>query len=206
MHPEICAWPSERFYGGKLENAECVFLGKNDVPYSIVNVHSGEQFFSSNFSSSNTREAEIAVGLVQKLRRKAWLKGLKDVKIRIITFYTAQVNLITNLLLTRNVPAEDVFVSTVDSFQGSEADVIILSCVCTSKTSVGFLSDSRRLNVSLTRAKKKLIVLCKADALAGGETLEMLDLKSLIENAKSRNMLFSESAPNVLEKLSDLSF
>ena len=206
MHPEICAWPSERFYGGKLENAECVFLGKNDVPYSIVNVHSGEQFFSSNFSSSNTREAEIAVGLVQKLRRKAWLKGLKDVKIRIITFYTAQVNLITNLLLTRNVPAEDVFVSTVDSFQGSEADVIILSCVCTSKTSVGFLSDSRRLNVSLTRAKKKLIVLCKADALAGGETLEMLDLKSLIENAKSRNVLFSESAPNVLEKLSDLSF
>ena len=204
MHPEICAWPSERFYGGKLENAECVFLDKNDVPYSIVNVHSGEQFFSSNFSSSNTREAVMAVELVQKLRRKAWLKGLKDVKIRIITFYTAQVNLITNLLLTRNVPAEDVFVSTVDSFQGSEADVIILSCVRTSKTSVGFLSDSRRLNVSLTRAKKKLIVLCKADALAWGEALEMLDLKSLIENAKSRNMLFSESEPNLLEKLSDL--
>ena len=146
----------------------------------------------------------MAVELVQKLRRKAWLKGLKDVKIRIITFYTAQVNLITNLLLTRNVPAEDVFVSTVDSFQGSEADVIILSCVRTSETSVGFLSDSRRLNVSLTRAKKKLIVLCKADALAWGEALDMLDLKSLIENAKSRNMLFSESEPNLLEKLSDL--
>ena len=77
MHPEICAWPSERFYGGKLENAECVFLDKNDVPYSIVNVHSGEQFFSSTFSSSNTREAVMAVELVQKLRRKAWLKGLK---------------------------------------------------------------------------------------------------------------------------------
>jgi len=101
----------------------------------------------------------------------------------------------------KNIPTnDDVFASTVDSFQGSEADVIILSCVRTSKTSAGFLSDSRRLNVSLTRAKKKLIVLCNADALSGGgETLEMLDLKSLIENAKSRNVLFSESVSNIVD-------
>jgi superfamily I DNA and/or RNA helicase len=194
MHPEICAWPSERFYGGKLQNADCVKNPNNALPYSIVNVHSGKHRVSSNSSMSNAREAEIAVELVQKLCRKS-------LKIGIITFYTAQVKLITNLMRAKNIPTnDDVFASTVDSFQGSEADVIILSCVRTSKTSAGFLSDSRRLNVSLTRAKKKLIVLCNADALSGGgETLEMLDLKSLIENAKSRNVLFSESVSNILD-------
>lgn len=202
MHPEICAWPSERFYGGKLQNAECVENSNNTMPYSIVNVHSGKHRVSSSSSISNDREAEIAVDLVLKLRKKA-------LKIGIITFYTAQVRLIANLMRAKNVvPAgsdDDVFASTVDSFQGSEADVIILSCVRTSKTSAGFLSDSRRLNVSLTRAKKKLIVLCNADALAGGgETLEMLDLKSLIENAKTRNVLFSESEPKILDMVAAL--
>jgi hypothetical protein len=47
--------------------------------------------------------------------------------------------------------------------------------------------------------------LCNADALAGGgETLEMLDLKSLIENAKTRNVLFSESEPKILDTVAAL--
>ena len=86
-----------------------------------------------------------------------------------------------------------MLVNTVDSFQGPEADVVILSCVRTNQNSVGFLTDSRRLNVSLTCAKKKLIVLANSKALVSRTTADMFDLRALINNAKERNLLFSES-------------
>ena len=137
-------------------------------------------------SKSNAREAEIAGDLVFRIRKQN-----KSLKIGVITFYNAQVRLLQKILHNIN----DVFVSTVDSFQGSEADVIILSCVRTSTSSAGFLKDSRRLNVALTRAKTKLIVLLNADVIeASGEILELGDLRSLISDAKRRQLLFSESA------------
>jgi len=184
MHPEICAWPSRRFYSGKLKNAESV-CKPVALPYGIVNVHSGKSV-DANMSKSNAREAEIAGDLVFRIRKQN-----KSLKIGVITFYNAQVRLLQKILHNIN----DVFVSTVDSFQGSEADVIILSCVRTSTSSAGFLKDSRRLNVALTRAKTKLIVLLNADVIeASGEILELGDLRSLISDAKRRQLLFSESA------------
>ncbi len=52
-----------------------------------------------------------------------------------------------------------VTVGTVDSFQGQERDIIIISCVRANKNKeIGFLKDRRRLNVSITRAKHQLLI------------------------------------------------
>ena len=74
----------------------------------------------------------------------------------------AQVTLLKSLLRGYN----GVKVSTVDGYQGSEKDIVLLSFVrCGGGSSVGFLRDFRRLNVALTRARNALILLGHAATL-----------------------------------------
>lgn len=71
-----------------------------------------------------------------------------------------------------------VAVHTVDSFQGSEASVVIVSMVrSNNNSSIGFLSDSRRLNVAITRAKDLLII------VGDGNTFENKNINKKIDNA-----------------------
>ena len=80
----------------------------------------------------------------------------KDLNIGVITFYSQQKqNLIKEISRRRQ---QSVVVNTVDGYQGSERDIIIISCV-RSGSGIGFLADSQRLNVALTRAKHGLIVI-----------------------------------------------
>jgi len=82
----------------------------------------------------------------------------------IITPYAGQLRLIKHLLLKRELKVE---ANTVDGFQGREKEVIILSFVrANPKGEIGFLKDYRRLNVALTRAKRKLILIGCAKTLA----------------------------------------
>jgi superfamily I DNA and/or RNA helicase len=80
-------------------------------------------------------------------------------RVRVITFYSEQVAEIKRMLVKANLSG--VTVATVDSSQGSEADLVIVSFVrskgSTQKDSIGFLSDDRRLNVALTRARYQLV-------------------------------------------------
>ena len=82
--------------------------------------------------------------------------------------------------------ARGVDVSTVDGFQGQEREVIILSCVRTggeSGNGIGFLSDVRRMNVALTRARCSLYILGCSSALARNPLW-----RALIQDAKNRNV------------------
>eukprot|EP00615_Pteridomonas_danica_P012228 CAMPEP_0114370596 /NCGR_PEP_ID=MMETSP0101-20121206/32620_1 /TAXON_ID=38822 ORGANISM="Pteridomonas danica, Strain PT" /NCGR_SAMPLE_ID=MMETSP0101 /ASSEMBLY_ACC=CAM_ASM_000211 /LENGTH=572 /DNA_ID=CAMNT_0001522187 /DNA_START=373 /DNA_END=2091 /DNA_ORIENTATION=+ len=83
----------------------------------------------------------------------------------VIAMYSAQVSVIRKMLVDRGsskCASARVAVHTVDSFQGSECAVVIMSMVRSNnrhgKSSIGFLSDGRRLNVAITRAKDLLIV------------------------------------------------
>ncbi len=86
--------------------------------------------------------------------------------VRIITFYSAQVQLLRDALrVNGNGRFKQVRVETVDSFQGGESDVIILSCVRSNSTAVvGFLDD-HRLNVAMTRARHAIIIVADADTM-----------------------------------------
>jgi senataxin len=93
-------------------------------------------------------------------------------KVGIITPYKSQLRELKSRFTTAygaNI-VEDVEFNTTDAFQGRESEVIIFSCVRASPSGgVGFLSDIRRMNVGLTRAKSSLWVLGNSQSLVRGE-------------------------------------
>ena len=104
---------------------------------------------------SNVAEAKAVVSLVLKVRETD-----KDCKIAIITPYKGQKRLISNTLIRAGIhyQLDSIHIDTIDSFQGSEADVVLF-CTTRSITPTLFFKDTRRLNVALSRAKRELIIL-----------------------------------------------
>jgi uncharacterized protein YjbI with pentapeptide repeats len=137
MHPEIALFPNTSFYDGRLTTSYA--LSDIEEPYNVVHVV-GDCLQVGN-SFCNALEVECCI----QLQKKHAASGRKVV---VISPYQAQ----TRALLARG--ASDVH--TIDSFQGNEADVVILSIV--RHADIGFWSDERRLNVALTRARHKLCI------------------------------------------------
>ena len=118
-------------------------------------------------SKSNTGE----LGLVTTYIKLIHLKGITD-DICIVSPYMKQTELIRNALREKHGSIE---VSTVDSFQGREGDVIIISLVRSNPTRVvGFLSDYRRLNVAVTRAKRHVFIIGDSETISSDPTLKSL--------------------------------
>ncbi|KAG0234521.1 hypothetical protein BGW41_001120 [Actinomortierella wolfii] len=111
-------------------------------------------------SKLNRGEAELAVNYVKDLLKA----GVPQDEIAIITPYSAQ-NALLRQLLREDFP--DIEIGTVDGFQGREKQAILLTLVRSNDDGeVGFLSDRRRLNVAMTRAKRHLCVIANSDTLS----------------------------------------
>jgi senataxin len=198
MHPDISCFPSVRFYAGRVKDATGMAaragLATNPLgttgakeawlgPYTVVDVASGCEARAASGSLHNDAEAEMVVLLVRAVRDKC---GERNVAV--ITFYAAQVTCISAAL--RRGGLRGVQVYTVDSFQGSEEEVVVLSFVrANPRGQKGFLDDFRRLNVALTRAKKALLMACHVDTLAKGGG----DLAELMQDARIRGVVVHES-------------
>ncbi|CAE8589524.1 unnamed protein product, partial [Polarella glacialis] len=161
MHPQIASFPSWRFYRGELKSA--VHESARKLPPGLVlktnvvllHVEAREQ--SKGASKRNPDEAACAAWLVETIMRLL-PASLKGDEIGVITPYAAQVSDIRQAL--PHQARSQVQVSSVDAFQGCQKDVIIVSLVrANPRGDVGFVSDWRRLNVALTRARKLCIVL-----------------------------------------------
>ena len=115
-------------------------------------------------SKENPEEALLIKQMVNSLLRS----GMQAKDIAVISPYKDQVD-----LLDREVDTENLEVKSVDGFQGREKEVVIISLTRSNKkNAIGFLEDVRRLNVSLTRAKRKLIVVGDSSTVASHETYE----------------------------------
>ncbi|MEE3082852.1 MAG: AAA domain-containing protein [Candidatus Thermoplasmatota archaeon] len=171
MHPVIREWPSERFYGGMLEDgikaderpAPAGFLWPNwDAPVAFVPVDGSEDTSGDGSSKHNYEEATLAVRIVDML-----LSGgdITPAEIGVVTPYSGQVRLLNDLF--SNAGGRDdgeryhgLEIKSVDGYQGREKEVIVLSAVRANDSGeMGFLTDHRRLNVAITRAKRGLILL-----------------------------------------------
>jgi Superfamily I DNA and RNA helicases and helicase subunits len=163
MNEAIAAFPNEAFYDGKLTTAE---LAQNQSvselpPLVGLNVESKERERTHGHSFYNPAEAKAVAKQVQLLAEN----GVASEDIGVISPYSGQVSEIISRVNQLNIPNPgDVSVDTVDSFQGGERETIIISFVRSNDDGYsGFLEfpdeGPRRLNVAMTRARKRLVMI-----------------------------------------------
>lgn len=130
----------------------------------------------SNRSYRNEEEANEILEVLKALLNQEDKDSFKG-SIGIVTPYSSQVALIKSLIAKDNEIRElvqdfphEIEVKSVDAYQGRERDVIIFSAVRSNRRGrIGFLTDWRRMNVALTRAKNGLIVIGDAETLSEGD-------------------------------------
>ncbi|MDE2489976.1 MAG: AAA family ATPase [Elusimicrobia bacterium] len=166
MHGDIMRFPSDRFYEGKLiahdsvaEHVAAELPGVaadalTSEPLTYVDTAGAgfdEAWNELLESRENKGEAELAVKLLYELLGA----GLRAKDVAILTPYVAQAKLLKTM-----VREPGLEIGSVDGFQGREKEAVILSLVRSNEAgSIGFLSDMRRLNVAITRARRCLIVI-----------------------------------------------
>ncbi len=181
MNGLLMEFPNRMFYDGKLEADESV----KNITLADLGVRSKDEIvkpenvivfldtsrcpnkYERQRRGSTSRENPFEAKIVKDVVKRLVKAGVKKEWIGIITPYEDQVDLLR----------DDVEVSTVDGYQGREKEVIVISFVRSNRRGeIGFLEDMRRLNVSLTRAKRKLIMVGDAETLSNHEVYgELID-------------------------------
>ena len=185
MNDEIMRFSSDWFYHGQVESAPDVkyrSILDLDVPMTWVDtsqfdlsedsdVSFKEQFVGESFGRINKAEAELTLlaleNYFEKIGKTRILNERLDVGI--ISPYRAQVQYLRGRLKRHEYfkPFRALMtVNTVDGFQGQERDIILISLVRSNdEGQIGFLRDLRRMNVAITRARMKLIILGDAQTM-----------------------------------------
>jgi len=146
MHRDICHIVSKLSYDGQLETGD--ILREMDPAVCWIDHNCKE--VSRGLSFINIGEAKAVVKAFKK-------EGSRSSHTLVITFYKPQVNVLRESFV--GIKGRPPRVITVDSAQGTEAEIVILSCVrCNNNRNVGFVRDLRRLNVAISRARQKLII------------------------------------------------
>jgi len=200
MNERLMEFPSREFYDGRIKahdgvkNITLLDLGirvfsfgepwdsilNPKEPLIFVDTSKHPEKWERQRRGSLSRENPLEAKLIREIVQRLLKMGVKPEWIGIITPYDDQRDLIS--LLIEN---DEIEVKTVDGYQGREKEIIILSFVRSNKKGeLGFLTDLRRLNVSLTRAKRKLI------AIGDGETLSIHPTyKRFVEFVKEKGTL-----------------
>ena len=124
-----------------------------------------EEFVGESFGRVNKAEAELTLMALQNYFNKIGKQRLLDerIDVGIISPYRAQVQLLRRMLMKWEFFKpfrRQISVNTVDGFQGQERDIIVISMVRSNdEGQIGFLRDLRRMNVAITRARMKLLIL-----------------------------------------------
>ncbi|HEY8934603.1 MAG TPA: AAA domain-containing protein, partial [Cyclobacteriaceae bacterium] len=187
MHEDIMHFSSRYFYNNELIAHESVRLATlpDHLPIDFVDTAGcgfNETQDPETLSRMNAEEASLLMKLVEKIVEDIGIDAWQEAnyKLGIIAPYSAQVECLHKLAEASPLLGEIasfISINTVDAFQGQERDIIAISFVRSNdKADVGFLSDIRRTNVAMTRAKKKLIMVGDSATLGSHPFyLELLD-------------------------------
>ncbi len=171
MNERIMRFSSDYFYGGKVESAPQIkYRGILDYDHPILWIDTArldcrEEFVGESFGRINKTEAELTLATLKDYFKKIGKERILDerIDVGVISPYRAQVQ-----YLRRQISKKEFFkpyrhlisINTVDGFQGQERDIILISMVrANDEGQIGFLRDLRRMNVAITRARMKLIIL-----------------------------------------------
>ncbi len=170
MHEKIMGFSNQKFYNNQLfasnENKNHLIYQEDDAFVFCDTAGTGfmEEQEDKTFSTFNNEEANLVfrylnnyVMILESIGKASNLKS-----IGIISPYKAQCTCLTEELKNSTLPdyiKQIIQIDTVDAFQGREKDMILISMTRSNeKGEIGFLNDHKRMNVALTRAKKKLVV------------------------------------------------
>lgn len=174
MNADIMEFSNLKFYKGRLKAHETVVDRRlkisemNDDPIEFIDTAGcGFEEIQDAETLSLYNEGEVKVLLFH-------LEQLSDIfahestpSVAIISPYRQQIRKIEETLLQKGEPYNKIKTNTVDAFQGQEMDIIYISLVrSNNKRDIGFLRDYRRMNVAMTRAKKKLIIIGDSSTLS----------------------------------------
>ncbi|SPQ99256.1 unnamed protein product (mitochondrion) [Plasmodiophora brassicae] len=183
MHPEIRRFPSFYFYEDRLKDApstlayDMQYYGDRRFrPYLFFDVAGQE---TQRRSVRNASEASFIAQHLGNL-----VNSFPDVdlsQVAVITPYSAQVDQVRSVLGERFKVVE---VSTIDSFQGREKNIIMFSCVRAGRGRIGFVQDIRRMNVGVTRARHAMWIVGHASTLRSSKPWA-----ALIRDARQRGSL-----------------
>ena len=176
MHEQIMQFSSQHFYDGSLTADKSVSGHlltdlpqiKSDTfdssPVTFIDTAGAgweEEIEAEGLSKLNPQEGQLVLQQVQALCEA----GLSPSDIAVIATYAAQVR-----WLRQHSEYDQLEIDTVDGFQGREKEAVVMCTVRSNdKGEVGFLSDARRMNVALTRARRKLIVIGDSATLGADE-------------------------------------
>ncbi|WP_370362839.1 AAA domain-containing protein [Mucilaginibacter flavidus] len=173
MNETIMGFSSKEFYGDRLKAHESVahrLLIPGDLPFTFIDTAGcGFDEKLEGTSSINPEEAAFLIKHLTQLEESLQVDAAGFPTIAVISPYKEQIRVLQELLLSSEVlqaHADKISVNTIDSFQGQERDVVYIS-MTRSNTSgdIGFLADIRRMNVAITRAKKKLVIIGDSSTL-----------------------------------------
>ena len=185
MNEEIMRFSSDWFYGNQVESAPEVkyrSILDLDIPMSWIDtsqfefpedsdISFKETFVGESFGRINKAEAELTLLALEQYFEKIGKARILDERldVGVISPYRAQVQYLRRLLKNKEFfkPFRHLIsVNTVDGFQGQERDIILISLVrANDEGQIGFLRDLRRMNVAITRARMKLIILGDASTM-----------------------------------------
>lgn len=175
MHEALARFPNERFYGGRLTTSDearardltglvAIADPARPAPFTFLDTAGrgfDEERDADDASTSNPGQAARTAAEVRRLLSR----GLSPTDLAVITPYEAQARLLRGALADER--AAGLEIGTVDGFQGREKEAIVVDLVRSNLDGiVGFLSDVRRTNVAITRARRQLVVLGDGATLA----------------------------------------
>ena len=185
MNEEIMRFSSDWFYGNQVESAPEVryrSILDLDIPMTWIDTSQftneesdselfREEFVGESFGRINKAEAELTLLALEQYFKKIGKERILEERldVGVISPYRAQVQYLRRLFKKREFfkPYRHLIsVNTVDGFQGQERDIILISLVrANEEGQIGFLRDLRRMNVAITRARMKLIILGDASTM-----------------------------------------
>lgn len=187
MHSSILEWSNKTFYDGEI-NSGCRDSDRK-LPFNVrdlfdfvsfvsIDLSSKQQFFFLDIDRIDAEEERVHTSyrnmttalIVHKLVEKLQMFGIDTEDVGVITPYAAQRRLLERPKASDDLIPLECEVKTVDGFQGREKDVILLDTVRTNKRkSAGFISDPKRLNVALTRARRLVVIIGSIRTLSSSE-------------------------------------
>jgi ATP-dependent RNA/DNA helicase IGHMBP2 len=192
MHEAIMAYSSKVFYGNILKADTAIknqLICDSDIPVIFIDT-AGCSFdeVMEGTSATNPEEAQLLIKYLGNYLNNNIIENTNS--IAIISPYKKQIELLNEnvvQMLDYEKYKRNLSVNTIDSFQGQERDIVCISLVrSNSKNEIGFLTDVRRMNVAMTRPRKKLIIIGDSATLSTNDFY-----RDFIDYCEVNNFYFS---------------